>query len=307
MQNLTPASPLTGRKYLKSKDIANVATTSIPTQSVIKLQSLLVGCQAEPSENLSQVFENSSPDTKAFVEDKIRGFAQMFCDAYSPKPSEQVEKPPLDFGQKRAQSAQTLFYKILELVLTDEMAKKPNYDVSVSYNFFELELRIQLRLDTFLIQLNNLFFNLQILLKNEKFLQCLFACCCEIVLYSYQNRDKTFPWILNSLNLEGYLFYKVIEVIVKVAVDQLTRDMVKHLNRIEEMILEFLAWRSSSPLWQALQSCDNGVPSYEEVALPGTFDLADSNTSGLAVKKITIDKNSQNEVQQSPVSSASER
>ncbi|XP_058788572.1 retinoblastoma-like protein 2 isoform X2 [Phymastichus coffea] len=277
MPNLWPPTPLTGRKYLKSKDITNAATPPIPTQSVIKLQTLLVGCQAEPSDNLLQVFENSSPDTKAFLEAKVGGFAQMFCDAYSSKLPEQGDKPFLDIGQKRAQSAQTLFYKILELVLTDEMAKKPNYDVSN-------------------------------LLKNETFLQCLFACCCEIVLYSYQNRDKTFPWILHILKLEGYLFYKVIEVIVKVVLDQLTRDMVKHLNRIEEMILESLAWTSSSPLWQVLQSCDAGVPSYEDVALPSTFDLDESNTPGQpALKKITIDINSQTEVPQSPVSSASER
>lgn len=97
-------------------------------------------------------------------------------------------------------------------------------------------------------------------------------------------------------------------MIVKVAVDQLTRDMVKHLNRIEEMILESLAWKSSSPLWEALANCEAGVPSYEEVALPGTFDIIDPNTPGQpALRKIALDRNSQSDVPQSPVSSASER
>ncbi|XP_058788567.1 retinoblastoma-like protein 1 isoform X2 [Phymastichus coffea] len=275
MHCLAPLTPLTGRKYLKKKDLANAATISIPTQSVIKLQTLLVGCQAQPSENLSQVFTNSSFDTKTFVEAKVQKFAQLFCDAYSPPVPDNENL--LNFGYKRAQSAQALFYKMLELVLADEMMKKPNFDVST-------------------------------LLKNNKFLQCLYACCCEIVLYSYQNRDKSFPWILLTLNLEAYHFYKVIEVIVKVAVDQLTRDTVKHLNRIEEIILESLAWKSSSPLWEALENCEVDVPSYEEVALPGTFDLIDPNTPGQPVlRKIALDRNSQSDVPQSPVSSASER
>ncbi|XP_011500736.1 PREDICTED: retinoblastoma-like protein 1 isoform X2 [Ceratosolen solmsi marchali] len=277
IQHWAPPTPLTGRKYLKTKDVTNATTTSNPTQSVIRLQTLLVGCQAFPSENLLEIFKNSSPDIQTFVEMKVQEFGKTFCDAYSPKIVDQAENTFLDFGKKRLQSAQTLFYKVLELVLKDEMSKKQNFDVST-------------------------------LLKNDVFLQCLFACCCEIVVYSYQNKDRTFPWILKALNLEAYFFYKVIEVIVKVAVDQLTRDMVKHLNTIEEMILESLAWKSASPLWQALQNCEGGVPSYEDVALPGTFDLVDPNTPGQPVlRRIALDRGAHHDVAQSPISSASER
>ncbi|OXU30844.1 hypothetical protein TSAR_012648 [Trichomalopsis sarcophagae] len=278
MQHWAPPTPLTGRKYLKAKDVTNTAPNANPTQSVIRLQSLLVGCQALPSEKLLEMFKNRSPDIQTFVDSKIQDFGKMFCEAYSPKVTEQAENNCIDYGKKRLQSAQTLFYKVLELVLNDEMSKKPNFDVTI-------------------------------LLKNHDFLQCLFACCCEIVLYSYHYKERTFPWILKALNIEAYLFYKVIEVIVKVAVDQLTRDMVKHLNRIEEMILESLAWKSGSPLWRALKDCDEGVPSYEDVALPGTFDLVDPNAPGQPVlRRIHIDRGAaHNDVVQSPISSASER
>jgi retinoblastoma-like protein 1 len=50
------------------------------------------------------------------------------------------------------------------------------------------------------------------------------------VIYSY-NSQRTFPWVLETLSLEPYYFYKVIEVIVKVE-EQLSRDMVKHLNMV---------------------------------------------------------------------------
>jgi retinoblastoma-like protein 1 len=74
------------------------------------------------------------------------------------------------------------------------------------------------------------FFFYQNLLEQEVFHQSLFACCLEIVIYSY-NSQRTFPWVLEALNLEPYYFYKVIEVIVKVE-DKLSRDMVKHLNMV---------------------------------------------------------------------------
>lgn len=146
----------------------------------------------------------------------------------------------------------------------------------------------------------------QVLLKNVNFIQCLFACSCEIVLYSYQNREKTFPWVLKALNLEAYNFFKVIEITIKVCVDQLTRDMVKYLNRIEETILESLAWESKSPLWDAIKSCE-GVPSYEDVALPGTFETVVPSTPGQpALRRIALDGGANHDVTQSP-NFASER
>lgn len=143
---------------------------------------------------------------------------------------------------------------------------------------------------------------------NEVFIQCLFACCLEIVIYSYKSNDKVFPWILKALNLDAYYFYKVIEIIVR-AEDQLSRDVVKHLNQIEEKILESLAWQSDSPLWQTIESLSDGVPSCEEVALPGTLETTDPNTPGQPVlRRIALDRErTHHDVQQSPISSASER
>lgn len=148
---------------------------------------------------------------------------------------------------------------------------------------------------------------LQNLLTKEIFIQCLFACCLEIVIYSYKSNDKIFPWILNALNLDAYYFYKVIEIIVR-AEDQLSRDVVKHLNQIEEKILESLAWQSDSPLWGAIQSTTEGVPSCEEVSLPGMLETVDPNIPGQPVsRRIALDRGTHHDVQQSPISSASER
>ncbi|XP_053598787.1 retinoblastoma-like protein 2 isoform X1 [Microplitis demolitor] len=275
IRDLAPPTPLTGRKYLKNKDMPNITPVSTATQSVIRLQALLAGRQAAPNEVLLEMYKSCSTDVKSFVEIKIKENSDKFYVSYTQN-VEDVEAYNLDFGKKRLILGQTLFYKILEIILSEEKKIKPDYDITN-------------------------------LLLNDVFLQCLFACCLEIVIWSYKNTDRIFPWILNALNVEPYNFYKVIEVIVRA--EQLSRDVVKHLNDIEEKILETQAWKSNSPLWQAIENTPGGVPSCEEVSLPGMLDSLDSNTSGQPVlRKVALDRGApHHDNQQSPISSASER
>lgn len=57
---------------------------------------------------------------------------------------------------------------------------------------------------------------------------------------------------------------QVIEVFIR-SEEGLSRDMVKHLNSIEEQVLESRAWTADSALWRALQAAGNKVPTVEEV------------------------------------------
>lgn len=57
---------------------------------------------------------------------------------------------------------------------------------------------------------------------------------------------------------------QVIEVFIR-SEEGLSRDMVKHLNSIEEQVLECRAWTTDSALWSALQAAGNKVPTVEEV------------------------------------------
>lgn len=67
---------------------------------------------------------------------------------------------------------------------------------------------------------------------------------------------------------------QVIEVFIR-SEEGLSRDMVKHLNQIEEQILESKAWSADSALWSALQDVGNKVPTVEEVSRNlMSFDLA---------------------------------
>lgn len=47
----------------------------------------------------------------------------------------------------------------------------------------------------------------------------------------------------------------------------LSRDTVKHLNSIEEQVLECRAWARDSALWEALDAAHMKVPTVEEVRI----------------------------------------
>lgn len=55
--SLAPSTPLTGRVYLKEKDLL-VTPVSSATQSVSRLQSMVVGLRTAPSEQLMQIFKS---------------------------------------------------------------------------------------------------------------------------------------------------------------------------------------------------------------------------------------------------------
>lgn len=61
----------------------------------------------------------------------------------------------------------------------------------------------------------------------------------------------------------------MIEVFIR-SEEGLSRDMVKHLNQIEEQVLESRAWGADSALWSSLQAAGNKVPTVEEVSRKNT-------------------------------------
>ncbi|XP_046395254.1 retinoblastoma-like protein 1 isoform X1 [Ischnura elegans] len=256
IQHLVPLTPLTGRKYLTGKESASITPVSTATQSVSRLQSLLCGRQAAPSEALIAIFKSVAKNPQAQIEERIAEMGRQFCRHHtqsqnnddaasgSTSKSNQQRAGSIDFAKRRVQFAERLYYKLLENILIGEKKKKPSLDLSV-------------------------------LLEHQVFHETLFACCLEIVIYSY-NSQRTFPWILDVLGIEPYYFYKVIELIV-LAEDQLSRDMVKHLNFIEEQILESMAWKSDSPVWDAIADSGLPVPSCEDVSLPGQISTDSPN------------------------------
>jgi len=67
--------------------------------------------------------------------------------------------------------------------------------------------------------------------RHPDLLKSLFGCALELLIYSYES-EREFPWSLKIIELAPITFHKIIESVVS-SVDQLTRDMVKHLNKVK--------------------------------------------------------------------------
>lgn len=107
----------------------------------------------------------------------------------------------------------------------------------------------------------------------------MITCCIEIIIFSYNNSTKKFPWVLQCFNLHAIDFYKIIEPVISNGQDIFTRAIVKHLSSIEEEICESLAWTSNSPLWSRIYDYGKILPTCADVDMPRTMN---GDLSGIA-------------------------
>ncbi|XP_041375450.1 retinoblastoma-like protein 1 isoform X2 [Gigantopelta aegis] len=246
-RTLAPSTPLTGRRYLKEKD-PSITPVSTATQSVSRLQALLSGRKTSPSDALIEIFKDCSHNPNDEIVSRIKEMGNTFCDHYI-QPSDGHPGAHIDFAKRRLQLGESLYYKLLESIVLDE-SRRTSKDQKV---------------------------DLSALLGRDVFHRSLFACCLEIVIFSY-NSQRTFPWILDVFELSAYHLYKVFEIVIR-AEESLSRDVVKHLNHIEESILESLAWKSDSALWDAVRDENGNIPSCEDVTPPSQVDNNSNVTS----------------------------
>lgn len=89
---------------------------------------------------------------------------------------------------------------------------------------------------------------------------------CQFISLSIAAKAHSGKTCVNFFsNICVCLCVQVIEVFIR-SEEGLSRDMVKHLNQIEEQILESKAWSADSALWSVLQDAGNKVPTVEEVS-----------------------------------------
>ncbi|XP_076869913.1 retinoblastoma-like protein 1 isoform X2 [Brachyhypopomus gauderio] len=246
-RSLAPSTPLTGRRYLKEKEVL-ITPVSSATQSVSRLQSMVSGLRNAPSDTLLQIFKSCSRDPTEAILSRVKTLGELFKQGYT-KQTDDLPGAHMDFAENRLKLAEILYFKILENVMSQEMKRLQGKDMTV-------------------------------LLEQEVFHCSLLACCVEVVLFAYSSQ-RTFPWILEIFHIRPFYFYKVIEVFIR-SEEGLSRDMVKHLNTIEEQVLESKAWTRDSVLWEALQSANNKVPTVEEVNFPSSLDCGSSSSGGPA-------------------------
>ncbi|CAG2100686.1 unnamed protein product [Medioppia subpectinata] len=267
--SLVPTTPLTNRQYLSQRpNITPMTPIASAMNSVSRLQSILLDRKDEPNDALESIFKLCIRNPKEKIQTLLKAMGDRFLNAYnndmqssspasrmlstneemgppSPTPNAQND----EFAKKRLKLSISFYYKSLENILLSEKKRIPAEKLGES---------------------------LTTILEKDSFHLSLFTCSLEIVLFSYNSPKQTFPWVLDvfsegtDLRLHAFNFYKVIEPIIREE-DGLSRDVVKHLNSIEEKILESMAWKSDSPLWDLIRAnatAKTYVPSCLEVSLP---------------------------------------
>uniref|UniRef100_A0A8C3VQK6 Retinoblastoma-associated protein n=1 Tax=Catagonus wagneri TaxID=51154 RepID=A0A8C3VQK6_9CETA len=219
----------TPRKSNPDEEV-NVILPQTPVRTVMntiqQLMMILNSASDQPSENLISYFNNCTVNPKESILKRVKDIGYIFKEQFA----KAVGQGCMEIGSQRYKLGVRLYYRVMESMLKSE----------------EERLSIQ---------------NFSKLLNDNIFHMSLLACALEVVMATYsrstsQNLDTgtdlSFPWILNVLNLKAFDFYKVIESFIK-AEANLTREMIKHLERCEHRIMESLAWRSDSPLFDLIK------------------------------------------------------
>uniref|UniRef100_M4AMR4 Retinoblastoma-associated protein n=1 Tax=Xiphophorus maculatus TaxID=8083 RepID=M4AMR4_XIPMA len=200
----------------------------------------------QPSTTLTTYFKNCTVDPTQDVQKRLETLGQVF----SQKFGEAVGPHCVVYGRQRFALGVRLYYKVMEAMLKSE----------------EKRLSVQ---------------NFSKLLNDFTFHTSLLACSLEVVMATYEESsfknggsDQTgtnlcFPWILNVLNLSAFDFYKVIESFIK-AEPTLSKDIIKHLETCENLIMERIAWRTGSPLFELLKQ-EHASAAAEPVETPASF------------------------------------
>ncbi|KAM4801635.1 retinoblastoma-like protein 2 isoform X1 [Urocitellus parryii] len=233
------STPLTGVRYIKENSPC-VTPISTATHSLSRLHTMLTGLRNAPSEKLEQILRTCSRDPTQAIANRLKEMYEIY--SQHSQPDEDFSNCAKEIASKHFRFAEMLYYKVLESVIEQEQKRLGDMDLSG-------------------------------VLEQDAFHRSLLVCCLEVVTFSYKPPGN-FPFITEIFDVPLYHFYKVIEVFIR-AEDGLCREVVKHLNQIEEQILDHLAWKPESPLWDRIRDNENRVPTCEEVMPPQNLERAD--------------------------------
>ncbi|GCC37210.1 retinoblastoma-associated protein isoform X1 [Chiloscyllium punctatum] len=212
--------------------------TVIPPQTPVRtamntiqqLQMILNTADDKPSNTLKAYFDNCTVNPTNDIISRVENLGHKFRESFA----QAVGEGWVEIGSQRYKLGVRLYYRVMESMLKSE----------------EERLSVQ---------------NFSKLLNDDTFHGSLLACAVEVVMTTYgttwnitltsdiqAETDLSFPWILRVFDIKAYEFYKVIESFIK-AEPNLTREMIKHLERCEHRIMECIAWQTDSPLFDILR------------------------------------------------------
>ncbi|XP_024397294.1 retinoblastoma-related protein-like isoform X1 [Physcomitrium patens] len=184
------------------------------------LRTVITPLAAEPSVELQLFFRSCDRDISADVKNRAHVLLDLIFSAERGGGWQGVAGLMDVWPEQRKLEAIKLYYKVLGAMCRSE----------------------EQRLHTH---------NLTSLLSNERFHRCMIACSAELVLATHKTVTMGFPAVLEPAGITAFDLSKVIEYFVRHE-ETLPRELKRHLNTIEERILESMAWEKGSSMYNSL-------------------------------------------------------
>uniref|UniRef100_A0A3Q3XFC8 Uncharacterized protein n=1 Tax=Mola mola TaxID=94237 RepID=A0A3Q3XFC8_MOLML len=240
------------------KKMSDEDNVLIPPQTPIKaamtsiqqLRGDLTSTGDQPSTNLATYFKNCTVDPTQDVLERLETLGEVFSHRFG----QAVGPHCVALGKQRFNLGVKLYYKVMEAMLKSQ-----------AHSIFHYSK----------------------LLNDSTFHTSLLACALEVVMAAYgessfktggyshssggdaAEKNVCFPWILHVVKLAAFDFYKVTESFIK-ADPTLSKDIVKHLETCENLIMERIAWMTGSPLFELLKQEHEGGAA-EQMETPASF------------------------------------
>lgn len=199
-----------------SKMAATPVSTAMTTAKW--LRSVIAPLPSKPSAELERFLQSCDRDVSA---DVIRR-AQIILEAIFPSSGPGQNATLMDniWAEQRRIEAMKLYFRVLQAMCMAESQ---------------------------ILHMNNL----TSLLTNERFHRCMLACSAELVLATHKTVTMLFPTVLERTGITAFDLSKVIESFIRHE-ETLPRELRRHLNSLEERLLESMVWEKGSSMYNSL-------------------------------------------------------
>ncbi|EYU26041.1 hypothetical protein ABFS82_11G082100 [Erythranthe guttata] len=216
----SPLSPYRSPASHSNGGIYKIAATPVSTAMTTAkwLRTVIAPLPSKPSADLERFLSSCDRDVTADVTRR----AQIILEAIFPSsgPGQNASLMDNMWAQHRRMEAMKLYFRVLQAMCTAESQ---------------------------ILHANNL----TSLLTNERFHRCMLACSAELVLATHKTVTMLFPTVLERTGITAFDLSKVIESFIRHE-ESLPRELRRHLNSLEERLLESMVWEKGSSMYNSL-------------------------------------------------------
>ncbi|KAL4570058.1 hypothetical protein LXL04_025708 [Taraxacum kok-saghyz] len=208
-----PLSPYRSPSKILSTPVSTTMTTAKWLRTVVSPTSPFL------SEDLSRFLSSCDKDITSDVTKRARIILEAIFPTTTPTTTTTSTIDNI-WAEQRRLEALKLYYRVLQAMCTAEsQIQHPN--------------------------------NLTSLLTNERFHRCMLACSAELVIATHKTVTMLFPAVLERTGITAFDLSKVIESFIRHE-ESLPRELRRHLNNLEERLLESMVWEKGSSMYNSL-------------------------------------------------------